>query len=154
MKGEKMKLSDLFTHRTENDLHTYLHIKKPSAIGSIEDVMYYSGRAQQAIHEAEERIALMKEYQQALYERYQEIYGTNYKLFLLLKREVHYSGTKSYVITISKKFDGNNVADEITLRETFEGKERHKALKRFEELKKEYPNIENEKDIAKRQWER
>lgn len=40
------------------------------------------------------------------------------------------------------------------IEETFEGKERAKALKRFEELRKEYPNTEAIKEIDKYQWER
>ena len=149
-----MSLADLFTHRPEAELRRFIYIKKPEAINSIKDIEHYNGRASQAITEAENTIKLLKEYQQALYTRYQEIIGTNYKLFLKLERRVHYNNSKSYVITIVKRFDGNNVADEEILREVFEGKERHKALKRFEALKKEYPNIENEIDIAKKQWER
>lgn len=149
-----MSYKDLFTHRDDTDIRHYIHIRKPEAITSIKDLEYNSGRASQAIAEAEETIKTLREYQQALYARYQEIAGTNYKLFLKLERRVKYDNSKSYTITIVKRFDGNNVADEEILRESFEGKERHKALKRFEALKKEYPNIENEIDIAKKHWER
>lgn len=148
-----MSYTELFTHRDDVELRRFIYIKKPEAIKSLKDLEYYSGRAAQAIAEAESTIELMQEYQQALYARSQEIYNTNYKLFLFLERRRHYDNTKSYTITICKRFDGNNVADEEILRETYPGKERHKALKRFEELKKEYPNIENDMDIAKRQWE-
>ena len=143
--------------RSGNDaeISRRLYIKKPEAIDSAKDVNYYSARADEAIAEAEEYINTLKEYQQALYTRYQEIIGTNYKLFLKLERTInYYNNTKKYIITVSKRFDGNNVADEEILRETYEGKKRHEALKRFEALKKEYPNIENEMDIAKRHWER
>lgn len=149
-----MRYQDLFTHRPEAEIRQFIYIQKPEAVKSIKDAEYLNDRAQKAIAEAESNIKMLREYQQALYTRYQEIIGTNYKLFLFLKREIHYSGTKSYVITISKKFDGNNVADEVILRETYEGKERHKALKRFEALKKEYPNIEHDTDIEKKHWER
>lgn len=149
-----MSLKDLFRHSTDEELHRRIYIKKPSAITSAKDLEWYSGRASQAIAEAESMIELMQEYQKALYDRYQEICSANYTLFLKLQREVHYSGSKAYVITISKRFDGHNVADEEILREKYEGKERHKALKRFEALKKEYPNIPSEMDIEKRHWER
>lgn len=149
-----MSYKDLFTHRQDAEIRHYIYLKKPEAIGSTKDAEYYSGRASQAIAEAESTIKMLREYQQAIYTRYQEIIGTNYKLFLFLERQVKFSGSKSYVITISKKFDGNNVADEVILRETFEGKERHRAFKRFEALKKEYPNIEHDTDIEKKHWER
>lgn len=149
-----MSYQDLFHHSTDADLRTYNHIKKPSAIKSAKDIEYYCGRAQQAIADAESTIQTMKEYQQALYERYQEIINTNFHLHLHIERRLHYNNTKTYYVTIVKRFDGNNVEDEEILREVYEGKERHKALKRFEALKKEYPNIENSMDIEKRQWER
>lgn len=41
-----------------------------------------------------------------------------------------------------------------TATETFPGKERHAAIKRFEELKKERPGIEYIKDIERKSWER
>lgn len=148
-----MSYQDLFTHRPEAELRRFIYIKKPSAITSLKDLSSYSRRATEAINEAAELIKTLQEYQRALFERSQEILNTNYKLFLFIERRRHYDNTKSYIITIVKRFDGNNVADEEILRETYPGKERHKALKRFEELKKEYPNIENDMDIAKKHWE-
>lgn len=149
-----MSYQDLFTHRPEAELRRFIYIKKPEAIGSIKDIEYYENRARQAIAECEEMIKTLQEYRQALYERYTVVSATNYTLFLKLERRVHYNNSKSYVITIVKRFEGNNVDDAEILRESYEGKERHKALKRFEALKKEYPNIENEIDIEKKHWER
>ena len=149
-----MSYQELFNHRDEAELRRFIYLKKPEAIKSIKDIEYYESRARQAIAEAESLIKTLGEYRQALFERYQTVTATNYTLFLKLERHVHYNNPKTYVITIVKRFDGNNVADEETLREVYDGKERHKALKRFEELKKQYPNIENEMDIAKKHWER
>lgn len=149
-----MSFTDLFNHREDAELRRFIYVKKPEAIKSLKDIEHYNSNAQQAIAEMESTIKLLKEYQQALYTRYQEISQTNYKLLLFLERRVHYNNSKSYYVTISKRFDGNNVADEEILREVFEGKERHKALKRFEALKKEYPNIEHDTDIEKKHWER
>lgn len=149
-----MNYQDLFRHSSDSEIHNRIYIKKPAAIGSKKDVEYYYSRAAQEIAEAESIIETLKEYQKALYERYQEITAANYTLFLFLERRVHYDNTKSYVITISKKYDGKNIEDETVLKETYDGKERHKALKRYEALKKEYPNIQCEADIAKKHWER
>lgn len=41
-----------------------------------------------------------------------------------------------------------------TLAERFDGKERHKAIKRFNQLKKERPGIETVMNIERRSWER
>lgn len=149
-------LNNIYWHSGEDaELSIRLYIKKPEKIDSIKDIKYYENKAVQEIAEAEELIKTLQEYRQALYNRYQEMSNTNYKLRLRLERFVSYfDNLKKYIITIAKRFDGNNMADEEILRETYEGKERHKALKRLEALKKEYPNIETEIDIEKKRWER
>lgn len=146
--------NNLFNHNGEAEIHRRIYIRQPDKIDSIKNLEYYNRNASEAIAEAEKAIEVLKEYQQALFHRYQEILQANFKMLLRLERVVSYSGAKSYVITISKRFDGSNIADEIISKETFPGKERHNALKRFEALKKEHPNIETEIDIAKKQWER
>ena len=156
LKGaDTMKYEYLFYHKPDAEIRIYSHIRKPEAITSTKDTEYFDHRAYQTIHEAEELIKTLKEYRQELGKRYQEIITTNYSLFLFLKRELnYYTNTKKYVVTISKRFDGNNVADEEILREVYEGRDRHKALKRFEALQKQYPNIVHETDIEKKKWER
>ena len=47
--------------------------------------------------------------------------------------------------------DGSRVKE---LNEFYPGKERRKAISRFEELKKQFPGIESVVDIDKRQWEK
>lgn len=151
-----MKYESIYWRSGEDaEISFRLYIKKPEAIDSAKDVEYYNTKAAQAISEAEEQIELLKEYQKALYTRYQEIANANYRLFMHLERAVsYYDHKKTYIITIAKRFDGKNIEDEVILREKFDGKERHKALKRFEALKKEYPNIEHDTDIEKKRWER
>jgi hypothetical protein len=149
-----MSYTDLFTYRDDAELHRRVYIKKPSAITSMKDLNYYDGNAQQAIAEAQALIETLTDYRRALYERYQEIAAANYTLHLHLERRVKYDGSKSYHVTICKRFDSGNVADENILTENFQGKERHKALARFEALKKEYPNISHDMDIEKKHWER
>ena len=68
---------------------------------------------------------------------------------LTLRRRVdYYSNKKYYEVKVLKTIDAPNA------RPVADGKDRHKALKHFEELKKQYPNIETEKDIDKKQWEK
>lgn len=61
---------------------------------------------------------------------------------------------KFYVIEVLKILDLKNAEPVQVLEETYEGKERHTALKRFEQLKKLYPNIEIIKNIEKRSYEK
>lgn len=75
-----------------------------------------------------------------------------YKRKLKLERfpAMSYHGI-SYVVTIKRILADGTEQEE--LRESYTGKDRSAALKRFEELKKQNPGIEATKDIAKRQWE-
>lgn len=150
-----MTYEDLFYHKPEAEIRHHTYIKKPDTIDSLKSLEYYADNARRAIKEAEDHIAFLKEYQKDLCARYQEIVSTNYTLILLLKRHVNsYTNVKSYEITISQRYAENNIKDVEILREKFEGRDRHKALKRFEELKKQYPNIENAMEIEKHRWER
>lgn len=149
-----MKLNELFSYKTDAEFGYRRHIKKAEAITDLKTVEFYDRHAAQMIAEYKETLELLEEYRKTLFDRYQEIVSAPFKLVLRLERYVHYSGTKSYIITLSKRFEGNKIDDEEIKRETFEGKERHKALKRFEELRKEYPTTETEIDIEKKRWEK
>lgn len=150
-----MSINELFVRREDAELRRTVYIKAPNKIGSIQHIEHYERAALDGIRDAKNTIKILQEYRQALFNRYQEIYATNYKLFLRLHRSVHYyNNQKKYTVSIVKRFDGNGVDDEEILREIYDGKERHKAIKRFEALKKEYPNIEFEIDITKKSWEK
>ena len=154
LKGDYMSLKDLFTYREEAEIRRNAYIKKADAIGSIKDIEHYERHTVEAIKAYEASIETLKEYRKTLYTRYQEICAAPFKMFLHIERRINFDNHKRYIITISKRFEGKNIKDEEILREVYEGRERHKALARFEALKKEYPNIENDTDIAKRSWER
>lgn len=150
-----MNINELFTRREDAELRRTVYIKAPDKIGSIQHIEHYERAALDGIRDAENTIKILQEYRQALFNRYQEIYTTNYKLILKIRRSVHYyKNLKKYTVSIVKRFAGNGVEDEEILHEIYNGQERHKALKRFEALKKEYPNIDFEIDIEKKSWER
>lgn len=119
-------------------------------------------KAQQADKAAQDKITslcvwieLLKEYRKTLYARAQELCAAGYTMKLTLRRRVDsWKNKRYYDITVVKIIDAPNARPVAVLSEEYDGKERHKALKRFEELKKQYPNIETEKDIEKKQWER
>lgn len=100
-------------------------------------------------------IELLTEYRKTLYARAQELCAAGYTMKLTLRRRVDsWNNKRYYDITVVKIIDAPNTRPVAVLSEEYNGKERHKALKRFEELKKQYPNIETEKDIEKLKWER
>ena len=107
------------------------------------------------INEMQKHIEILKEYRKTLYARAQILCAATYHLRLRIKRTIDsYRNKKWYTVSISKIYDDNGIAPEITLEETFAGKKRSTALKRFEQLKKQYPNIEYIKEIDKYSWER
>ena len=119
-------------------------------------------RVQQADKDAQEKITslytwieLLTEYRKTLYARAQELCAADYSMKLTLRRRIEYRTKKKYYIVSLIKIINAPNTNPIALRyEEFNGAERHKAIKRFEELKKQYPNIETEKDIEKMKWER
>lgn len=97
----------------------------------------------------------MKEYRRSLYERAQELYTASYSMKLQLLRTVdYYNNRKIYTVKILQIPDARNARAVELLSETYTGKERHIAIKRFEELKKVHANIEIEIDIEKKRWEK
>lgn len=109
----------------------------------------YDGMAAQRIADAQKLIADLTEYRQALAARYAELQIMPYRRVLRVKRWK--SDNVSYYVTICREYEDGTRTEE--LRESYSGKDRHTALKRFEELKKQNPGIEAEKDIAKSKWE-
>ena len=70
-----------------------------------------------------------------------------------VKLERYYNyGSITYYIRYFTEYEDGTKAETAT--ESFPGKERHAAIKRFEELKKVRPGIEYIKDIEKKSWER
>lgn len=149
-----MPLEKYFTYRDDAEIRLYAYIKKADTIGDLKSLEFREAQALQAIAECKATIETLEEYRKTLYTRYQEIANATFKLVLRLERHVKWDNSKSYIITLFKRYDGAKIADEEVKRENFPGKERHKALKRFEELKKEYPTTETEIDIEKRRWEK
>ncbi|MGN0812367.1 MAG: hypothetical protein ACI4MQ_02530 [Candidatus Coproplasma sp.] len=155
-----MELESLF-HRygypsDEMNERICLYFPRPNRIKTLERVQKTDKATQAKIKELLEIAEVLKEYRQLLYKRAQQFFNAEYAMRLSLTREVdgYPNGKKTYVIKILKLLDLTNADPVYILNETYEGKERHKALKRFEELKKLYPNIETIIDIDKKSWER
>jgi hypothetical protein len=149
-----MKLNEVFNYHNEYELRRFIHIQKADTLDKLKSVKFYDDHTARTIAELREAIELLEEYRKTLYTRYQEIISAPFKLVLRLERTVNYDGYKNYIITLVKRFEGAKIADEEVMRESFTGKDRSKALKRFEELKKEYPTTETETDIEKKRWEK
>ena len=98
---------------------------------------------------------MLEEYRRTLYERAQAFYSAPYSMRLTLTRRVDtWNNKKYYDVQLLKVYDLENAAPEKVLDETYPGTERRQAFARFEELKKQHPNIETITDTAKKHWEK
>lgn len=130
-----------------------IYLRAPEKLKTTEEVAYRDKEIERTLAELRQYIADLTEYRQALAARYAELETITYSYQLRLER-VPYSTnhlTTYYVRLVKRLADGSELDE---LREAYEGKNRHKAFKRFEELKKARPGIEAVKDIEKRSWER
>lgn len=152
-------LDELFTRygypADEMNEKIYFYFTRADKIETFDKVQQADKAAQDKITSLYVWIDLLKEYRKTLYTRAQELCAAGYKMKLTLRRRVDsWKNKRYYDITVVKIIDAPNARPVAVLSEEYNGKDRHKALKRFEELKKQYPNIETEKDIDKKQWER
>lgn len=148
-----MGIKELFQGRDDQDLTLRCYLVNPLKKTDTKQLAYWDSYAARDIEAAEKLIETLKEYRKAIADRYTELCTMPYKIRLELVRQASWYGKGvTYHITIKKVFDDGTEAEE--LRENFPGKERHKALARFEELKKQRPGIEAIKDIEKSKWER
>lgn len=138
------------------DERIYLYLPRADKIDTLEHVQKADKEAEQKIAELLEYAELLKEYRKTLFDRAQEICAASYRLRLKIQRTLNNwrNGKKFYTITLARVYEADGIRDINLIEETYEGKERAKALKRFEELRKTYPNVETIKDIDKKQWER
>lgn len=133
-----------------------IHGTRADYIKDMKHIQSEDERARRTISEMLEYIETLKEYRKTLFVRAQEICAASYRLQIKIKRSIDsWKNKKYYTVTLSKIYDeAARMTPDNVIEETFEGKERAKALKRFEALRKEYPNTEAIKEIDKYQWER
>lgn len=76
----------------------------------------------------------------------------NHKAYSIRLRLKDDADLIEYIVTIQKVLTDGTTTEELL--EVYPGKERAKAFKRFEELRKQRPGIETRKDIERRAWEK
>lgn len=147
------ELLNRYGHPAATNDHTiYIHVQSPESLTRPRDVAHRDEMAAKDIQKLERYISQLKDYRQALAVRYAELETMPFHYRLKLRRYVCYNHRKEYYLTIDKILSDGSVVNEI--REVYPGKEWHKALARFEEIKKQRPGIIAEKDIEKGRWEK
>lgn len=141
----------------EANEHINIYQTRADCITDMKYIQSEDRRAARTISEMLDYIEALKEYRKTLYTRAQEIYAASYRLQLKIKRTVDsWKGNKKfYTVTLSKIYEESaGITPENLIEETYNGTDRAKALKRFDDLRKEYANVEAVKEIDKYQWER
>lgn len=109
--------------------------------------------AARLILECERTAETLREYRQALASRYAALNTMPYQERLEIERYRSYRGNLvTYYVRIVRTYEDGTQAK--TLSETYPGKERRKAISRFEELKRQRPGIEVLEDISPQSWEK
>ncbi len=134
----------------------HFYFTRADHVKSLSHVQSEDKKAVNTINDLLEFVEILKEYRKTLYDRAQEFLTAGYAMQLKITRDIDcWNGNKKfYVIEVLKIIDLKNAEPVSVLKETYEGRERHIALKRFEQLKKLFPNIEIIKDIEKRSYEK
>ena len=120
------------------------HFWKPEKIDELRSVQTYDKEAEAMIKDCEQAIETLTAYRAALFERYNEITTAPTVPVIKLKREHRYSYGKGnpvyyYLSVYSRNL--NSGKDTQIESKCFEGKQRHEAIKAFEEYKKSHPGI-------------
>lgn len=145
----------MFKNGNEERLRGDCYIIAPRTLNTIEECKKWDGYALRDMENIKEILAKLEEYRSMLAQRAMDIASSQYSYKLTLVREKHwYNNTVTYKINLWKVYpEANKIQSVSVFSEVYAGKERHTALKRFEQLLKEYPGIDYEKDISKAAWE-
>ena len=127
-------------------------LRRPDALDTFGSIEHADREAARLIAQLEGLAEALKEYRGDLVKRYGELATMPSTERLLLERVPSSGRGVMYYVHLFRDYeDGTTVC---TSTERFEGRERHKAIARYEELRKQRPGIAAEKRIEKRQWER
>lgn len=115
----------------------YSYLYRPDLIERQEDIFRYDESAQRAIAECEKLIEQLKDYRQDLTIRYGELATMSYESECKLERHVNYDNSVSYYLRYTIVYE-DGTRDAAAFKK-FAGKERHAAIKAFNQLRKEHP---------------
>lgn len=140
-------------YKSDDSQEVRVYVQDP-ATRKQSDIPYLDESAARAILEAQQLIADLTEYRQALAARYAELEAAPYhfRLELERRREGYRDVHIWYYVRIIKIYaDGTEIAE---TEERYPGPERNKAFARYAALQKERPGIELRQDTERRPWER
>lgn len=138
------------SREAEITLRGYLAL--PGTLDTFDRIRHMDDSAARLIADCKRLVTQLSAYRQDLAARYNDLATMPSRDRLVLERVPSYSGKITYYIRFFSDYEDGTTVN--TASEAFEGRDRHKAIARFEELRRQRPGIEAEKRIDKKQWER
>lgn len=136
----------------DNEIKATLYTVDPSQISDLKRLTQYDRWAQESIKKAQELIRQAEAYRLKLYERCRELELMDNHTRISLKRKRCWNEKIVYWLQKTTVYsDGTECIEETT---RYEGKQRHEAIKAFNNLKKQYPMFEYMLNIDKTPYER
>lgn len=132
---------------SEADIKIYGYLTRPDKLNTFERIRYMDDSAARIIADCKRLVSQLTTYRQDLAKRYNELATMPSRDRLLLERVPKYNGKIVYYIRFFTDYEDGTTVN--TASEVFEGRDRSKAIARFEELKKQRPGIDAEKRITK-----
>lgn len=138
----------------EECIRIYANMYNYEEVANINTIKDYDRYAVNDIAALQAAIDRLQEYRRGLYEHAQRLTTAAYTLTVSIRREKRYYDNNRvyYHINVDKVFPG--IGTETILAETYPGTERNKAIARYNELCKQYPQAEHIKSIDKARWEK
>lgn len=136
----------------DNCIKLNIHLWPYEHETNIKQLQKYDNYLKRDIADLQAAIKQIEEHRKKIFLHTQKLASSQFSLKLSLIRRRDYTGKVFYYIALSKVF--SEIGEQKIIDETYPGTERHNAIKRFEELKKQYPRAEHIKDIEKARWER
>ena len=136
----------------DGEIRFSIYLTAPEKLTTPKDIVWRDKHIAEDINRLESVLEALRDYRKDLAARYGELETMPYTRLLKLYRNPHWKGHIEYIITITRTYHDKTETGE--LREVFPGKDRKKALARYQELLKQYPGIKSEMDIEKRSWEK
>lgn len=127
-------------------------IYRPDKLDTLERITANDKTAQQIIQAAQQLIQDLQSYRADLYARYAELNAAQmiYDIHIQLLRHTDYYVKKVYfTVCVFKGYRKSGKPFEKIINERYEGRERHKAIARYKELQKQYPQAIAKNNIEK-----
>lgn len=151
-----MSYEELFTQYGHRSDDGRVNIRgcfgRPEKQDKLESVIYQDQTAARLIRECLETVELLKEYRQALAQRYGQLETMPFKEELSLTRRKSYRGPVTFTVRLERRYSDGTTVNIFT--EAFSGKERKQAVEKFNAMKSERPGIAASVDLDKAVWEK